>query len=301
MNPLKLARFPKIFTIFLTVVLAVTALAPERLVQANSVLPLAPREAAAQSQGGANLAAVDMSKKNYLPFLTRPGLNVTRFETLPPGSRLPSEADCAASVKATAENKRMNTSYNTKKGTQKLAADYFGYGDPKMNTVIAPRVSGNFTGTTDEILQWAACKWGIDEDVVRAQAVRESWWQMTAKGDWTTDANACAPGHGLGADGTPGQCPESWGILQARYIYRKSGWPSFANSTAFNADLAYAEWRACYEGYEWWLTTTKGDQWGCVGRWFAGAWHTPAAETYISDVKDIVNTRTWEQDNFQEP
>ena len=34
-----------------------------------------------------------------------------------------------------------------------------------------PRITGNFTGTTDEIIQWAACKWGWSDNVVRAQAV----------------------------------------------------------------------------------------------------------------------------------
>ena len=33
--------------------------------------------------------------------------------------------------------------------TSKWKADYF------------PRITGNFTGTTDEIIQWAACKWGM--------------------------------------------------------------------------------------------------------------------------------------------
>ncbi|HEV2069992.1 MAG TPA: hypothetical protein VGR26_09375, partial [Acidimicrobiales bacterium] len=41
------------------------------------------------------------------------------------------------------------------------------------------KVTGNFTGTTDEIIQWAAHKWGIDEDVFRAVAVQESWWRMS--------------------------------------------------------------------------------------------------------------------------
>jgi hypothetical protein len=36
------------------------------------------------------------------------------------------------------------------------------------------QVTGNFTGTTTEIIQWAACKWGIDEDTIRADAVQES-------------------------------------------------------------------------------------------------------------------------------
>ena len=31
-------------------------------------------------------------------------------------------------------------------------------------------VDGDFAGTTDQLIQWAACKWGIDEDIVRAPA-----------------------------------------------------------------------------------------------------------------------------------
>ena len=49
-----------------------------------------------------------------------------------------------------------------------------------------------------EILQWAACKWGIAADVVRAQAVTESWWHQTQLGDWNSDPSYCAPGHGIG-------------------------------------------------------------------------------------------------------
>lgn len=155
------------------------------------------------------LAPSDQPHKAYLPVILKPGLNVTRFATLLPGSALPNEQDCAAAVKSKAENKGMNAVYNQTLSSQSLGSDYFGWGDPRMNTEIAPRVTGNFTGTTDEILQWAACKWGNDEDIVRAQAARESWWQMTAKGDWSTDPDVCSPGHGLGVDGKPGQCPES--------------------------------------------------------------------------------------------
>lgn len=221
------------------------------------------------------------------------------FRTLPPGSSLPSDAACAAAVKRRPENKRMNAAANANRVNQSV---------PSSLTQFGPRVSGNFSGTTDEILQWAACKWGIDEDLVRAQAVTESWWQQTAKGDWTTDASRCAPGHGLGVDGRPGQCPESFGILQNRYPYEQQAWPWFESSTAFNADLTYAIWRGCYEGYETWLNTVErgqeyaaGDAWGCVGRWFAGRWHTPAAEEYIVRVRQNLDNRVWEQANFQEP
>ena len=47
--------------------------------------------------------------------------------------------------------------------------------------LIAPRINGRFTGTTKEILRWAACKWGIDQSIVFAQAAVESWWRQTTK------------------------------------------------------------------------------------------------------------------------
>ncbi len=245
--------------------------------------------------------------KTPIPRPTMPS-STTFFDVLLPGSRLPSDAECASLVKSRPENKRSNVTANNTRGNQGIAGDFFGGDDPRANTEIGVRVDGSFTGTTDEILQWAACKWGFNEDVVRAQAAMESWWRQDTKGDWTTNSANCAPGHGLGADGQAGQCPESFGILQNRYPYEKSGWPGMETSTAFNADLAYAEMRACYEGYETWLNTVDrgstyaaGDMWGCVGRWYAGRWHTSAAETYITKVKSYLNQRIWETSGFQEP
>jgi hypothetical protein len=230
------------------------------------------------------------------------------FTTLPPGSKLPSDAECAAMVKQRPENKRVNATFNATTGNQKLATNFFSGGDSRANTEIAARVTGNFTGTTDEILQWAACKWGVDEDLVRAQAAQESWWRQTTLGDWTTTSSRCAPGFPIGANGIAGQCPESFGILQNRYPYEQSAWPGMRTSTAFNADVAYAHFRACYEGYEHWLnqvergkTYTAGDTWGCVGRWFAGRWYTAPANDYINKVKNYVNIRVWESKDFQEP
>jgi hypothetical protein len=43
-------------------------------------------------------------------------------------------------------------------------------------------VDGQFTGTTDEILQWGAHKWGFDPDLVRAIAANESWWHQSETG-----------------------------------------------------------------------------------------------------------------------
>ena len=137
---------------------------------------------------------------------------------------------------------------------QRVGSGFFPAGDlPQADQLLAPRINGDFTGTTSEILRWAACKWGINQNIVFAQAAVESWWHQTTLGDWGTDAAACPPGHGPGADGKPGQCPQSYGILQNRYPFEQASWPGIADSTAMNADTAYAIWRSCYDGYETWL------------------------------------------------
>jgi autotransporter family porin len=205
------------------------------------------------------------------------------------------------------ENKGGNRRANQTVG-HAVGAGFFQGDDARANARIAVRVDGQFTGTTREILRWAACKWGVEEDVVLAQAAIESWWRQDTLGDWTGDGSRCAPGRGLGVDGKPGQCPESYGILQNRYPYEKSGWPGIASSTAMNADLAYAVWRTCFEGYEGWLNTVDrgrdyaaGDAWGCVGRWFSGRWHVAGGDQYVGRVRGYLDQRIWETANFQQP
>ena len=75
-----------------------------------------------------------------------------------------------------------------------------------------------------------------DEDVVRAQIAQESWWHQDARGDYTSDQNACYPTVRTGS----GQCPESVGLGQVRYQYHTL---AFTNgyalvSSAFNLDRA---------------------------------------------------------------
>jgi autotransporter family porin len=96
--------------------------------------------------------------------------------------------------------------------------------------------------------------------------------------------------------------------MQVKYHFYSSGWPEAVRSTAFNLDTAFAVWRACFEGYEKWLNDvthvghyTTGDLWGCVGRWYAGRWHTPDANNYIAKVKSFLAARVWENRKFQEP
>jgi autotransporter family porin len=88
-------------------------------------------------------------------------------------------------------------------------------------------------------------------------------------------------------------------LLQVRYVYFPGAFPAAIDSTAFNVDTAYAVWRACYEGYEWWLRDAQapghpyqaGSVEGCIGRWFSGAWFDQGAQNYIGCVQRIVDGR----------
>ncbi len=196
------------------------------------------------------------------------------FSTLPPGSALPSDATCASKVRKTPEVRPENATYNKT----------LGHGAPGANPPYAlyNRVTGNFTGTTDEIIQWAACKWGIDEDIVRAQTAKESWWKQSAVGD----------------NG------ESFGLMQVRQPYWgwafNNGVGDATSSSAYNMDAALAARRACFEGLDTWLggSYAKGDLWGCVGLWFSGQWYDAGANTYIAAVKDYLNQHIWTTTGF---
>lgn len=211
------------------------------------------------------------------------------FATLPPGSALPSDAACAAAVRATPELRADNATANATRGA-----------DPNDTY---PRVTGAFTGTTDEILQWVACKWGIDEDIVRAQIAKESSWHQSAGGDLTTDQTLCHPAKRTGI----GSCPESIGLGQVRFQYHGSAFEdeNAIRSSAYNVDYTYAIWRSCYEGELTWLNTvergatyTGGDAWGCLGVWFSGRWRTASANGYIAAVQQYLADRIWERPDF---
>jgi hypothetical protein len=214
--------------------------------------------------------------------------------TLPPGATLPSDSVCAAAVHPTPEVRAVNVPFNNTKGN----------GGPQ--TGIYTRVTGNFTGTTDELIQWAACKWGFDADTIRAQVAVESWWHQDAAGDLSSDPTHCVPGHPIGVDGHPGQCPESIGLLQLRFPYIPLAFPSATNSSAYNLDYALAARRSCFEGNETWLNTVErgrdyaaGDMWGCMGMWFSGRWYTQPAIDYIAKVQDYLARRVWESADFK--
>src|SRR6202043_896238 len=91
--------------------------------------------------------------------------------------------------------------------------------DPKADT-LRRQITGNFSGTTDEILQWVACKWGIDENMLRAMAISESNWHQNYRGDYINNRADCPPGTWDGRG-----CYQSYGILQLKYSTFPGTWP----------------------------------------------------------------------------
>src|SRR5215469_10024072 len=124
----------------------------------------------------------------------RPSQASVDFQTLPPGAQLPGDALCASLVNSSPqpENRSANKPYNSRKGRH-VGARFLARDGPGAHG-LAGRINGDFTGTTIDILRWAACKWGIDQDIVFAQAALESWWQQGTLGGWTTNPAACPPG-----------------------------------------------------------------------------------------------------------
>jgi autotransporter family porin len=167
-----------------------------------------------------------------------------------------------------------------------------------FNARFAARIDGDFTGTTDEIIQWASCKWGFDEDITRARAVAESFWQQSASGDVTSNGSTCAQ------IGKSAPCAESYGLLQVRFTAHAGTYPRAAESTAFNVDYTLANTRACFEGDLTWLNTVEhngtysaGDLWGCIGTWFSGRWYV-GSQDYISRVQGHLASKPWLRPGF---
>ena len=190
-------------------------------------------------------------------------------QTRPVGSRPLSDAAAAKQVKRSNwEPRPANRDENHRVLTTKQLKTF----RAKSDMPYKARVTGRFKGTTDEIIQWAAAKHGIDVDTMRAVAVIESWWRMTTVGD----------------NG------DSFGLFQIRRPYHCCA--AYARrSTAFNADYYGAIIRAFYDGKMPWLNDVErgeqykaGDLDGSVGAWFAGRWHTQPANDYIRRVKDAL-------------
>jgi Big-like domain-containing protein len=185
------------------------------------------------------------------------------FQTLPSGSTLHTGAQCAAMIPATPETVAANSAFNRTTASASQLAAYAAGGytvDSRDDYRQYKRAAGQYTGSTDMIMRWAACKYGIDEDVVRAQAWVESKWLQGGAGDERTSQSQCVQGNFSALwdtaindpDGTsvacPGCCFRSWSAWQTKVFYEWMTWPQIMESTSFAADYRYADQRACMDG-----------------------------------------------------
>jgi autotransporter family porin len=203
----------------------------------------------------------------------------------PPGTAPLSDAEAASRVvRSVFEPRPENGSANRRVPTAQELAQYraartYELCDERLDL----KVTGNFTGTTDEILQWGAWKWGLDLDLLRAVAVVETTWQQSLVGD----------------------AGESFGLTQVKRTVHEGTFPLSRDSTAFAVDYYGAFLRHYYNGCASWLNDEErggqyaaGDIWGSLGSWFAGRWLTAPANDYIGKVKRELDQRRWERGAF---
>lgn len=208
------------------------------------------------------------------------------FRTLPPSALLPSGEACVDLVRRSPwEPRPQNAVANRLRAlTVELPPNWQGH-SPEAAELLR-RVDGDSSGTTDELIQWASCKWGFDDDITRAQAMVESSWLQAAEGDWESDPALCPS-----AWSAP--CPTSFGILQIKHLYHPGTHPLSARSTAFNLDYSLALRRACYEGWSFFGEKSRGDLWACIGTHWSGTWQDPRADSYVQAVRQNYQDKTW--------
>jgi hypothetical protein len=261
------------------------------------------------------------------------------FATLPVGhwDSLPGDRVCAGRVHRSSweprpdnflPNHRVPDRREVRRAFAERPRSRQGAYDPRWDTWLLPRVTGQFTGTTDEVLQWAACKWGIADDVLRSVAVRESgWYQHQVYPDGTCVLNSgCGDLFDDESRATREYCrtvarfvgergaaredvlcartfsivgvmswhDPSWGRLPGD---QNGTFPFNVESTAFAVDYLGSFLRGCLEGWVRWLGNTgpyePGDLTGCLGAWYAGAWDSADAREYAARVMAERRDKPW--------
>ena len=226
------------------------------------------------------------------------------FGLQPVGSyaRLPDDAAAAAEVEVSTwevrpGNARFNNVMPAHLALQWVSDASHAY-DPRWNKYIISRITGHFTGTTDEIFQWAAVKWGIPDDVIRTVAYMESDWRQSNYGDYVNAREQCPPGY------RKLPCPVTFGIVGTKSTTWPGIFPWNRDSTAAAVDVLGGWLRGCYEGWVWWLRDHgnrsrgvyhAGNIWGCAGAWYSGNWLDGTTAIPGSSEAYIHRAQYWDQ------
>jgi hypothetical protein len=164
--------------------------------------------------------------------------------------------------------------------------------------------------STDDLIQWAAHKWGIPENWLRAEYVVESYWNQFQLGD---DTRVSPRWYDLYPDQSriphTSNVYQSLGIAQVRWTPNGSLGPGTEplrwESTAFNLDEQAARLRFYYDNPSG-ARSSWGDQtyapcekWRSIGGWYRPyPWGNAAQASYIGAVRTALNGRDWASSNF---
>lgn len=164
--------------------------------------------------------------------------------------------------------------------------------------------------TTDELIQWAAHKWGIPENWLRAEYVLESYWNSWFLGDLTPVSATDYGKYPVQArvPGTP-NVYQSLGITQVRWDpkgdFGAGTEPLRWRSTAFNVDFQAATVRFFYDNpgrsrTAWGDASYKPcQQWNSIGGWFAPyPWSNAPQAQYARTVQHNLATTAWKSSSF---
>jgi hypothetical protein len=165
--------------------------------------------------------------------------------------------------------------------------------------------------TTDELIQWAAHKWGIPENWLRAEYVHESYWNQFMLGD-ATPVNGRDYRRYPSQSRIPGGSTayQSLGITQVRWATDGSLHPGTEplrwQSTAFNMDYQAATLRFYYDNPQRTRTAWNDrsyrpcQKWNSLGGWFSPyPWGNAGQKTYVRAVQQILGQRSWATGSFQ--
>jgi hypothetical protein len=223
-----------------------------------------------------------------------------------PGSAPLSDAQAAACVTRSGENRPQNANQNAKAPTPgeldafRTARDSSGSTPAQYNRNFAHVTGGGAAyglRSTDDVIEWAAYKWGIPEDFVRGQMVMESGWSMLQKGDrrdWTSTVSSLYPTLAvIDADSVW----ESLGIAQIRWRHTVPWNPGVEplrwQSTGFALDYSQALIRYYYDGLCNWCGSgyVAGDADGAYRTYVSGSWSE--GQWYADGVRSNAASKPW--------
>jgi hypothetical protein len=221
-----------------------------------------------------------------------------------------SDATAATAVVAAPETRPTNAAANQDVPTSAQLQAFRSALDPWGRTPVQANpyyayVTGDFTGSTDEIIQWAAAKWGVPVDWLRAEYMHESRWCDSQLGDLATVTPTVYSEYPPQAR-VPGtdEVYESMGISQVKWIPDGSVGagtePLRWESTAFNVDYQAANVRFYYDDPNGVRASWRdpsyqaGQAWNSIGGWYNPyPWGNSGQLSYVQQVQQQLVNRTW--------